>query len=150
MTELTPRQLRAIAAIAEADSISAAAERCKTNRATLHRWLRLPEFREALDEMQRDQRDRAVRRLSAALDRSAQTVIDLADHATDEAIKLRAAMAVPQMLRELLDIEAAQDRPIVIDAQIPTRPVTVFDHSAAIASIAGTAESQSAPHAREA
>jgi len=131
---ISPRQLRAVQAIAESASISAAADQCGTNRATLHRWLRLPEFREALDEIQRDQRARAVRRLSSALERSAQTVIHLSDHATDEAIRLRAAMAVPQMLRELLDIEAERDRPIVIDAP---RPVTVFDHSAAIASLVG-------------
>lgn len=142
MTELTPRQLRAIAAIAESDSISAAAGRCGMNRATLHRWLRLPEFRSALDEMQRDQRARAVRRLSGALDRSAQTVIDLADHATDEAIRLRAAMAVPQMLRELLELEAAQDRPIVIDA--PALPVTVFDHGAAVRSLVTASEAAAA------
>lgn len=137
---LTPRQLRAVQAIAESDSIIAAADQCRTNRATLHRWLRNPAFRETLDEIQRDQRARAIRRLSSTLDRAAQTVIHLADHATDEAIRLRAAMAIPQMMRELLDIESeqAQDQSIVIDA--PAQPVTVFDHSAAIASISRSSD----------
>lgn len=142
MNSLTPRQLRAVQTIVESESICAAAERCGMNRATLHRWLRIPAFREALDEMQRDQRARAIRRLSGALDRSAQTVIDLADHATDEAIRLRAAMAVPQMLRELLELEAAQDRPIVIDA--PAHPVTVFDHGAAVRSLVTASEAAAA------
>lgn len=62
---ISPRQLRAVQAIAESASISAAADQCGTNRATLHRWLRLPEFREALDEIQRDQRARESRSSNA-------------------------------------------------------------------------------------
>ena len=137
MNALSVRQLRAVTAIAESDSISAAADICGVNRATLHRWMQVPEFRGALDEIQADQRARAVRRLSSALDRAAQHVIDLADHAEDETVRLRAAMAVPQMLRELLELESAAPAPIVIDAP---KPVMVFDHAAAVRSIAAASE----------
>ena len=138
MNALSVRQLRAVTAIAESDSISAAADTCGVNRATLHRWMQVPEFRGALDEIQAGQRARAVRRLSSALDRAAQHVIDLADHAEDESVRLRAAMAVPQMLRELLELESASTpAPIVIDAP---KPVMVFDHAAAVRSIAAASE----------
>lgn len=140
MNSLTPRQLRAVNAIAESDSITAAAASCGANRVTLHRWMQLPEFREALEAIQADQRARAVRRLSGALDRAAAIVIDLADHADDETVRLRAAMAIPQMLREVLELSASTPNTIVIDAPALPERVTVFDHDAAVRSIAAASE----------
>jgi hypothetical protein len=139
---LTPRQLRAVQVIAESETISAAAQSCGVNRATLHRWQALPEFRAALDELQAEARARAVRRLSLALDRAAQHVIHLADSAEDEAVRLRAAMAVPQMLREVLELEhAAAPAAITIESEFAA-PRTVFDHGAAVASLMRGASSE--------
>lgn len=147
MSGLTPKQLRAVEAIARADTISDAATACGVHRCTLHKWLTLPEFAAALEETQREARARAVRRLSAALDRAAQTVISLAETSEDEAIRLRAAIAVPAMLREVLEVEAA-----VMAAQTEARAMTieyvndwrkaptVFDHDAVITSIASAAQ----------
>ncbi len=140
MNALSVRQIRAVTALAESDSISAAADTCGVNRATLHRWMRLPQFIDALAEIQADHRSRAVRRLSSALDRAAQRVIDLADHAEDESVQLRAAMAVPQMLRELLELESANTpAPLVIDAP---KQVLVFDHAAVVRSIAAASDAR--------
>jgi len=79
MSKLTSKQLRAVEAIARADTISEAAINCGVHRCTLHKWITLPEFAAALEETQREARARAVRRLSSALDRAAQTVISLAE-----------------------------------------------------------------------
>ena len=149
MRNLTAKQLRAAEAIASADTIIDAAAACGVHRCTLHKWIALPEFAAALEDMQREARARAVRRLSAALDRAAQTVIDLAEKSEDEAIRLRAAIAVPAMLREVLEVEAAvtaaqtEARAITIEYVNDWRKVpTVFSHDAAIASIAAASAAQ--------
>jgi len=144
MTTLTPKQQRAVEALAGGASITDAATAVGAHRATLHKWIALPEFSSALTDVQAEARARAVRRLSAALDRAAQTVISLAETSEDEAIRLRAACAVPAMLRELLEIERSES---AVDAEAVRveyvndgRP-TVFDHDAAIRAITASAGS---------
>jgi uncharacterized DUF497 family protein len=147
MRNLTAKQLRAAEAIASADTIIDAAAACGVHRCTLHKWIAMPEFAAALEDMQREARARAVRRLSAALDRAAQTVISLAETSEDEAIRLRAAIAVPAMLREVLEVEAAvtaaqtEARAITIEYVNDWRKVpTVFVHDDAVRAIAARSE----------
>lgn len=146
MSGLTSKQLRAVEAIACADTISEAAIACGVHRCTLHKWLTLPEFAAALEETQREARARAVRRLSSALDRAAQTVISLAETSEDDAVRLRAAIAVPAMLREVLEVERTitavqtETRAVTVEYVNDWRPKFVFDHDVAIASIASAAQ----------
>ena len=123
-----------------------AAAALSMSRATMHKWITLSDFVVALEEVQAEARARAVRRLSAALDRAAARVVDLADSAEDEGIRLRAACAVPAMLRELLEVEAAvtaaqtEARAITIEYVNDWRP-TVFNHDAVVASLAARSAS---------
>ena len=141
MTALTPKQARAVDLLAGGSSITDAAAVIGVSRATVHKWIALPAVVEALEEVQAEARSRAVRRLSAALDRAAARVVDLADSAEDEGVRLRAACAVPAMLRELLEVEASvtaaqtEARAITIEYVHDWRP-TVFNHDAVVASLA--------------
>lgn len=137
---LTPKQARAVDLLAGGSSITDAAAVIGVSRATVHKWIALPAVVEALEEVQAEARSRAVRRLSAALDRAAARVVDLADSAEDEGVRLRAACAVPAMLRELLELEAAvtaaqTEAAVTIEYVNDWRP-TVFNHDAVVASLA--------------
>ena len=114
------------------------------SRATVHKWITLSDFADALEAVQAEARARAVRRLSAALDRAAARVVDLADSAQDESVQLRAACAVPAMLRELLELEretAVQAEGIKVEYVNDWRSTpTVFDHGAAVRAIAARSE----------
>ena len=145
MTTLTPKQARAVDLLAGGSSITDAAAVIGVSRATVHKWIALPAVVDALEEVQAEARARAVRRLSAALDRAAARVVDLADSAEDEGIRLRAACAVPAMLRELLELEretAVQAEGVRVEYVNDWRTTpTVFDHGAAVRAIAARAES---------
>lgn len=144
MTALTPKQARAVDLLAGGSSITDAAAALGMSRATLHKWITLPDFADALEEVQREARARAVRRLSAALDRAATRVVDLADSAEDEGVRLRAACAVPAMLRELLELEretAVQAEGVRVEYVNDWRTTpTVFNHDAAVRAITARAE----------
>ena len=145
MTTLTPKQARAVDLLAGGSSITDAAAVIGVSRATLHKWITLSNFADALEEVQAEARARAVRRLSAALDRAAARVVDLADSAEDEGIRLRAACAVPAMLRELLELEretAVQSEAVRVEYVNDWRTTpTVFNHDAAVRAIAARSES---------
>ena len=72
-------------------------------------------------------------------------VVDLADSAEDDGVRLRAACAVPAMLRELLELEretAVQAESIKIEYVNDWRTTpTVFSHDAAVRAIAARSES---------
>ena len=145
MTALTPKQAKAVDLLAGGSSITDAAAALGMSRATVHKWITLSDFADALEAVQAEARARAVRRLSAALDRAAARVVDLADSAQDESVQLRAACAVPAMLRELLELEretAVQAEGIKVEyVNDWLSTPTVFDHGAAVRAIAARAES---------
>lgn len=144
MTALTPKQARAVDLLAGGSSITDAAAALGVSRSTVHKWIALPAMVDALEEVQAEARARAVRRLSAALDRAAARVVDLADSAEDEGVRLRAACAVPAMLRELLEFEretAVQAEAVRVEYVNDWRTTpTVFNHDAAVRAIAARAE----------
>lgn len=141
---LTPKQARAVDLLAGGSSITDAAAVIGVSRSTVHKWIALPAVVDALEEVQAEARARAVRRLSAALDRAAARVVDLADSAEDESVQLRAAIAVPAMLRELLEFQretVVQAEGIKVEYVNDWRTTpTVFDHGAAVRAIAARAE----------
>ena len=145
MTALTPKQAKAVDLLAGGSSITAAASALGMSRATVHKWITLSDFADALEAVQAETRARAVRRLSAALDRAAARVVDLADSAEDEGIRLRAACAVPAMLRELLEFQretAVQAEGVRVEYVNDWRTTpTVFNHDAAVRAIAARSES---------
>jgi hypothetical protein len=144
VTPLTPKQVRMVEALAGGASITEAADVVGVARQTVHRWITLPAVVEAIAEVQAESRARAVRRLSAALDRAAARVVDLADSAEDESVRLRAAMAVPAMLRELLELEresaTVQGEGVRVEYVNDWRATPfVFDHAEAVAALSAAA-----------
>jgi len=101
MLKLTARHTRAIDALMRERDTKTAAQTAGVSYATLRRWLALPDFIAALNAAKAEATRQATRRLAGALDKSVTSVVHLAEASEDEAVRLRAAMAVPTMLREL-------------------------------------------------
>ena len=100
---LTGRQLAAIARLMAGDNVTRAAEACGIPRRTLTRWLAEEPFTRALEAAQTAAIADSVRHLAGALSEASAAVIRLARESEDEAIRLRAALAVVSMYRELRD-----------------------------------------------
>lgn len=100
---LTGRQLAAIARLMAGDNVTRAAEACGIPRRTLTRWLTEEMFTRALESAQTAALADSVRHLAGALSEASAAVIRLARESEDEAIRLRAALAVVSMYRELRD-----------------------------------------------
>lgn len=105
---LTPEQVRALAALLEHGDKSKAARAARVSRSTLYRWLQDPVFQAALEEATRQ----ALREFSRALVRLAAKAAQALDAALsadqDIQIRLRAADIVTGRLvavRDLIDIE---------------------------------------------
>lgn len=106
---LTPAQVKAIEALMTSTGVGAAAEKAGVNRKTLYRWLKEPEFRLAL----RDVESSALHELSRALTALSKGAIAvLANTLTGverDPAKLRACEIILSNLlkvRELVDLEA--------------------------------------------
>jgi len=82
-------------------TVEAAAASVGINRRTLHRWLNDAAFAQALNAAKAQSTRHATRRLAGALGKSVSSVIHLAEMCEDDATRLRAALAVATMLREL-------------------------------------------------
>jgi transposase-like protein len=149
---VTARQRRAIEALVAGATVTAAAETAGVSRQTVYAWMRQGDFAEALDNAGAEVRRAAVRRLTAALDRAVTTVSRLAETAEDEAVRLRSALAVASMLRDLLgvDEQVAQMRAagngaaarLQIEYTNDWRKTFVFDHDVAVASITANADKE--------
>jgi len=100
---LTGRQLAAIARLMAGDNVTRAAEASGVPRRTLTRWLTEETFTRALEAAQTAAIADSVRHLAGALSEASAAVIRLARESEDEAIRLRAALAVVSMYRELRD-----------------------------------------------
>jgi len=107
---LTGRQLAAIARLMAGDNVTRAAEACGIPRRTLTRWLAEETFTRALEAAQTAAIADSVRHLAGALSDASAAVIRLARESEDEAIRLRAALAVSSMFRELRDASDIEAR----------------------------------------
>lgn len=86
---------RAICALLNHSSLTAASASCKVSERTLRRWLRIPEFREALAEAERDMLERVsnhMTQLAASALAALENVLNDAD--ASGSTRIRAAMAV--------------------------------------------------------
>jgi hypothetical protein len=94
-TSLSTVQIDAVAFLAAGNSILAAAQSAGVHRATIHNWLKLPDFCAALAEARSDYADHMRTKLkeiaALALDTIRQT---LTDSQVSPAVKLKAALAV--------------------------------------------------------
>lgn len=98
---LSPKQSKAIDCLLSAPNVTAAADCANVPRRTLYNWLADEIFSAELEKAQRQLISTAARRLANGLDKSITTALDLAEKSEDEAVRLRAALAIPGMLRDL-------------------------------------------------
>lgn len=94
-TTLSSVQIHAVALLAAGNSITSSAQHAGVHRATLYNWLKLPDFRAALDEARRDY----VAFMHARLREIAELAVDTIRHSltnpeVSASVKLRAAIAV--------------------------------------------------------
>ena len=109
MTEkVTPKQLRAVESLLTTGDKSEAAELAGVKRQTVYKWLKQPDFQQAL----RDAEAEALQSLSQALTRlgsKATRTLDKSMDAESETVRVRAADIVLGrllQLRELIDLDA--------------------------------------------
>lgn len=138
---LSARQVAAIARLMAGDNVTATAAAVGINRRTVARWMGDPRFIAALRSARGDAIGQAARRTAGALDRMAQIVIDLAERSEDDAVRLRAALAVLAMHADLMDLGEMDDRLRQLEAATggDAWPAQVFDHGRAIAALEGRA-----------
>jgi hypothetical protein len=94
-TTLSTVQLDAIAFLAAGNSIVAVSHETGVHRATIHNWLKLPEFHQLLDQSRRDHLAHLRSRLGQLAEIAFDTIRHtLTDPAVSPAVKLKAALAV--------------------------------------------------------
>jgi hypothetical protein len=105
--KLTGKQEALIAALLTEPTHAAAAARAGVSEATLHRWLRLPEFRDAYRRARRDLVEGAVGRLQAAAGQAVDTLLAVAKEGARDGDRVRAAVALlGHAFRGLTDADA--------------------------------------------
>ena len=115
---LTAKQTKAIDCLLSAVSVVAACECANVPRRTLYNWLAADDFKRELDAAQRALVSTAARRLSHGLEKSVTTALNLAELSEDEAIRLRAALAIPGMLRDLREHGDILERIAVLELAV--------------------------------
>src|SRR6516225_2109744 len=105
--KLTRTQEAVIAALLTEPTHAAAAAQAGVSEATLHRWLRLPEFRDAYRRARRDLVEGAVGRLQAAAGQAVDTLLAVAKEGARDGDRVRAAVALlGHAFRGLTDADA--------------------------------------------
>lgn len=106
---LTPAQLKAIEALMSSTGVGAAAEKAGVNRKTLYRWLKEPEFRMVLRDVESSALHDLGRSLTALSKGAVAVLANTLTGAERDPGKLRACEIVLSNLlkvREFVDLEA--------------------------------------------
>jgi hypothetical protein len=102
----------------------AAATKVGVNYATLCRWLRKPEFREAYRRARRELVEYAIGRMQAAAGQAVDTLLEVARNGRNERVRVQAAIALLQRAcRGLEDANTLHGEPAVKD----TTPMNTSD-----------------------
>src|SRR5262245_58232026 len=105
--KLTRKQEALVAALLTEPTHAAAATRAGVSEATLHRWLRLPEFQAAYRRARRDLVEGAVGRIQAAAGQAVETLLAVARGGARDGDRVRAAVALlDHAFRGLTDADA--------------------------------------------
>ncbi len=118
-TTLTSRQRQAIQAIVATGDVTVAAHSVGVNRATLYRWMKQPQFVQAVHAAEAD----AVEDLSRMLVRLGRTAVAtlakaMSDPATPAATKVRAADATLSKLLQLRELATLEQRVAALEASV--------------------------------
>ena len=104
---LTPRQQKAIEALTQAGTVTAAADAAGVVRKTVYQWLQLPEFEQALTQAKGEALGELSRRLLAMSSLAADTIENVMnDQDASPAVRLRAA---DTELNRMLQVNQAHD-----------------------------------------
>lgn len=110
MSEITPKQLRVIEALASGENITQASKSTHTARATIQKWLKDPTFTAALNDTQGQALEALTRSLTALAGQAGDVLREvLDDKSAPPAVRLRACDVVLDKLlkvRELVTLEA--------------------------------------------
>ena len=110
--ELRPNQIEAIPHIITSNSTAEAARLADVSRSTLHRWMRDPEFRDALEDVRREAAELARNQMSGLLVKAIATLSDVMDSSNDRARTDAARTVVYAILKaeEYKNIEQSLER----------------------------------------
>ena len=115
---LTKKQIDFIELLLQSPSTIEACRRASVPKRTAYNWLSDETFKRELDAAQRALVSTAARRLSHGLEKSVTTALNLAEASEDEAIRLRAALAIPGMLRDLREHGDILERIAVLELAV--------------------------------
>jgi len=91
---LRPKQQRAVLALLRERTVSEAAAAAGVGERTLYKWLKLPEFKAALADASRALFADAIDKLRAEAPEAVETIRELRVSAQTDSVRLRAALAV--------------------------------------------------------
>jgi len=105
---LSPRKRRAVLALMECGSVARAAEQVGVSRQALHRWIKEPEFAQALREASGARFVEASRRLDALLMQAIDELEKLLHSESEQQRRLTADSVISHAIRirELTEIES--------------------------------------------
>lgn len=116
---LNPRQIRAIEALLDGQTITEAAETAGVARQTLTRWLRQPVFKQALNEAMTEALNDLSCRLVGLGDSAANSLQKVLKSATArDADQIRAAAVVLRGMQEMRELAALENRLAVLEAAL--------------------------------
>jgi hypothetical protein len=109
---------RAIAALLAHSSLTAASTECKVSERTLRRWLRIPEFREALAEAERDLLDRVAKSMTQLASSAQETLKSvLGNSEATDSVRIRAAVAILDHALRWREQVGLEDRLAALETQ---------------------------------
>jgi len=106
---LTPSQRRALPFVVASPTLTGAVATCGVSEATLHRWVRLPAFRDAVDAGRRDLARQALAALAAAQGQAVAVLVDCLGHEQVQH-RLRAAVSLLELAARNSDVLALDTR----------------------------------------
>lgn len=107
-TNLTNKQVKAIAALLNARTVTEACQAAKIGRSTLARWLKDSTFKQALSEAENEALKESSRILLTGNNDAIDAIFDLMTNGKTESIRLRAAsewLAQSNKFRETISLE---------------------------------------------
>ena len=99
MSELTPRQLKAIPFIVTSPTYTQGMRKAKVDRSTFYKWLKQPEFKAELDRQRGAITAEAFGILSQSLTKAVETLARLLDHKDDRLKRLTAKDIIEYFVR---------------------------------------------------
>ena len=117
MNELTDKQEKALAALLNQPTISAAADTIGIGLRTLHTWLAEPAFNEAYRIARREATNQAIARLQQSSSEAVTTLVDIAkDASAPKSVRITAAAKIIDVAIKSVEIDDLAARIAVLEA----------------------------------